>query len=196
MKLTKFAATLIALSTTVACAASSTKKAEPKPKAPVNGDVMVEAITSGKMDQVKRLMAQGISIDSISSDDQTGLMKLADDGDQATVNQLLKLGANIDQANSSGETAVWFAVYAGHEQLALSLLSKGAKVNQVKKDSNECLIHYAAKAQLVKLSTRLKSKQPKCLSQKNSDGLTPAEIAKSFGDVKLATLLAPPKTAK
>jgi hypothetical protein len=64
------------------------------------------------------------------------------------------------------------------------------------KDSNECLVHVAAKSQLKKLAGVLKKKTPACLAMKNSDGKTPAEIASGFKDEDLAKTLAAPSKPK
>ncbi|HVK61521.1 MAG TPA: ankyrin repeat domain-containing protein, partial [Bdellovibrionales bacterium] len=133
---------------------------------------IVDLIASGQMDKVKALTKKGVSIDTLSND-QTGLMKVAEDGDKTTTEQLLKLGADVNKTNSKNETAVWFATYGGHEDLALALLDKGAKADQVNKDTKECLLHAATKSQLTKLTARLKKLSPQCLSVKNIDGQTP-----------------------
>ncbi|MES2854847.1 MAG: ankyrin repeat domain-containing protein [Bdellovibrionota bacterium] len=162
-------------------------------KKPEVNDTVVDAITTGQMEKVSSLTKKGASIDSLSSDDQTGLMKVAGEGDKTTAEQLLKMGADLNKANTKGETALWYAVYSGHEELALSFIAKGAKADQILADSKECLVHFAAKAQLPKLSAKLAKLTPKCLSQKNVEGQTPSDIAKGFGDTKLASTLSPPK---
>jgi ankyrin repeat protein len=170
----------------------STPKSESSSAKPSN-DAIVEAIASGKFDEVKSLKARGVSVDAISSEGLTGLMKLAEEGDSDSVRRLLDLGAKLDVKNAKGETALWYAVYGGHEDLALDLISKGAKVDGVVGESKDCLIHVAAKSQLTKLADVLKTKTPNCLAMKNSDGSTPAEIARSFGDEALAKKLTPRK---
>jgi ankyrin repeat protein len=194
MRLLKILAISISMSGFVACAGAAEKTAAPvKPSAASSGDAMVEAVTSGQTALVKKLIKEGQSIDALSTYDQTGLMKVAEDGDAATVDRILKLGADLNRQNSNGETALWFAVYGGHEDLALSMIAKGAKADQIKKDVKECLLHSAARAQLPKLAAKLKALTPNCLTLKNEDGQTPSDIVEKFGDKKLAALLAPGK---
>lgn len=168
---------------------SASTVVQPKP----SNDAIVDSIAAGRFDEVKSLRARGASLDAISSEGMTGLMKLAEEGDTESVHQLLAMGARLDVKNAKGESALWSATYGGHEDLALEMIAKGAKPDGVSKDANECLLHVAAKSQLKKLAEVLKSKTPKCLAMKNSDGKTPAEIAKGFGDDVLAKKLTPSK---
>lgn len=171
-------------------ASAATKAENTTPKA---NDALVEAIAARQFDAAKSILKKdkSITIDALSSQGQTGLMRLAEEGDRDAVSKTLQLGAKLDAKNAKGETALWYAVYGGHEDLALELIEKGAKVEGQLSESKECLVHYAAKAQLAKLAATLKTKTPACLKQKNSDGQTPAEIAKSFGDDALAKTLSP-----
>lgn len=191
---------LTLFSVSVGCAATPQAKPSATPSAtassstakPTN-DAIVAAIASGKFDEVEALKKKGVSIDALSTEGMTGLMKLAEEGNEGAVHRLLKMGAQLEAKNAKGETAIWYAVYGGHETLALDLISRGALVDGVASDSKECLIHAATKAQLSKLVDVLKTKTPSCLTMKNADGKTPTEIAKGFGDETLAKKLVPKK---
>ncbi len=153
-------------------------------------DAMVDTLARSEIAEAKKLHKKGVSYDALaSSDEMTGLMRLADDGDETGVASVLGLGANINTKNSNNETALWFAVYSGHEKLALSLLKKGAKADGQRPDSKECLLHMAAQSGLTTLALKLKKLTPKCLTQKDIDGRTPADAAKSLGYTKLAKSL-------
>ena len=175
----------------VAAAKDATEKLTPKQG---QDDAMVDALARSEIVAAKKLHKKGVSYDALaSSDEMTGLMRLADEGDDSGVASVLALGANINAKNLNNETALWFAVYSGHEKLALNLLKKGANAEGQRPDSKECLMHMAAQSGLSTLALRLKKLTPKCLTQKDIDGRTPAEAAKSLGYMKLAKSLTPKK---
>jgi ankyrin repeat protein len=157
-----------------------------------DSDAMVDALAKEDFARAKKLHKKGVSYDSLSSsDDMTGLMRLADDGTEQAVSDVLALGANVNGKNSAGESALWYATYSGHEKLALSLIARGASAEGQRPDSHECLMHMAVQADLAKLSAKLMKLTPKCASIKDIDGHTPAAVAKSLGYKKIAKLVTP-----
>lgn len=157
-------------------------------------DAMVDALSKGNYATAKKLHKKGVSYDVLSTtDDMTGLMRVADDGIDEMVTEILALGANINAKNSAGESAVWYATYSGHEKLALSLIARGASPEGQRPDSKECLLHMAVQADMFQLSKKLMKLTPKCASTKDVDGHTPAQVAKSLGYDKLAKIVASKK---
>jgi|GEM_PF-5463301 len=157
-------------------------------------DAMVDALAKGNYATAKKLRKKGVSYDAVStSDDMTGLMRVADDGIDEMVNEILALGANINAKNSAGESALWYATYSGHEKLALSLIARGASPEGQRPDSKECLLHMAVQADMFQLSKKLMKLTPKCASVKDVDGKTPAAVAKALGYTKLAKIVTPKK---
>ena len=153
-------------------------------------DAMVDALAKGDYAKAKKLHKKGVSFDALSpSDDMTGLMRLADDGIEEAAAEVLKLGANINARNTVGESAVWYATYSGHEKLALSLITRGASVAGQRPDSKECLLHMAVQADLLALSKKLMKITPECAAVKDSEGNTPAAIAKAMGYSKIAKIV-------
>ncbi len=157
-------------------------------------DAMVELLVKGDYAQAKKLHKKGVSFDALSSsDDMTGLMRLADDGIDQAAREVLKLGANINARNAAGESAVWYATYSGHEKLALSLIARGASAAGQRPDSKECLLHMAVQADLSALSRKLMKITPECATLKDSEGNTPAAVAKSLGYTKIVKIVNPHK---
>lgn len=156
-----------------------------------DSEKMVDAIQKQNSSQIEKLKKSGTSINALGPDGLTGLMRVADDGNQDGVNLALKLGADINQANSNGETALFYATYSGHESVALELLKRGAKADLVLPQSKECVLHSAAKASLTRLGRELKKSAPACLAQKNTEGKTPYDLAKEMGASELAKALKP-----
>lgn len=158
---------------------------------------MVDALSKAEYATAKKLHARGVSYDAVaSSDEMTGLMRLADNGDADGVTAVLAMGASINARNSAGESALWYATYSGHEKLALSLIKQGASAEGQRPDSHECLLHMAVQADLVQLSKKLMKLTPKCASVKDVDGKTPAAVAKGLGYTKLAKLVTPSSSKK
>ncbi len=167
-------------------------------KAKVSGNVsgdesakMADAIQKLDRTQVEALKKKGVSLNALGADGLNGLMRLSDDGNSKGIEQALQMGSDLNAANQDGETALFYATYSGHEQVALDLLKRGAKADIVLKKNNECALHSAAKASLLKLSKELKKLAPRCLKIKNSDGQTPSQIAKDMGSPELAKVLKP-----
>ena len=152
---------------------------------------MADAIQKMDRTQVVALKAKGISINSLGADGLTGLMRSADDGNKKGIEFALEMGSDLNFANQDGETALFYATYSGHESGALKLLKRGAKADIVLKKNNECAVHSAAKASLLKLSQELKKLAPQCLKIKNSEGQTPSQIAKEMGSSEIAKVLQP-----
>ncbi len=152
---------------------------------------MADAIQKLDRSQIEALKKKGIGMNSLGADGLSGLMRLADDGNKKGVEIALELGADLNFANQDGETALFYATYSGHEAIALDLLKRGAKADIVLKKNNECVVHSAAKASLLKLSQELKKLAPQCLKVKNSDGQTPSQIAKDMGSAQIAKVLTP-----
>ena len=175
---------LILLSLSFAANAASTPSASDSEK-------MVEAIFSGNQKQIAALKKKGVSMDALSSNDMSGLMQLSDEGRLAEVKKTIAAGAKADAVNSNGENALFTAAYSGHVDVAEYLMSKGAKADRVSKSSKECALHAAVKSEQLALAKKLKAAAPKCLIQKNSDGKTPADLAKELGNDELAKLLKP-----
>ena len=183
-----------AFAKTKAASASKKKAAAKKYVATQeDNDAMVDAISKGDEAKVKLLQKKGVSLDAMNGDEMTGLMNAADEGDDVAVNELLKRGAKINLKNSHNENALWYAVYSGHDKMALALIKKGADPSAIRPDTKECLMHQAASGGLIELSKTLMKLTPKCAKQKDIDGRTPAESAKSLGYDKLAKILTPKK---
>ena len=172
-------------------AKSAAARAANTPATEADRDAMVTALSQGDLAGAKKLKQKGVSYDVLASDDMTGLMRLADEGDEAGIKGVLAVGARVNTKNPNGESAIWYAVYSGHEKVALLLLKKGASAEGQRPDTKECLMHMAAQAGLSELGAKLMKLTPKCASIKDADGRTPSAVAKSLSYTKLAKILTP-----
>ena len=199
---------LFAAAVTLACAAqaktaksaksghASVAKPAPGPASEADREAMADALAKGELAKAQALHKKGVDYNSLGADELTGLMRLADEGDDIGVKNALALpGVDLNAKNAAGENALWYAVYSGHEKLALSLLARGASAAGQKPDTKECLMHMAAQAGLSELGAKLMKATPKCASQKDQDGRTPSDVAKSLGYDKLAKVLTPGKSS-
>lgn len=189
-----FAKNFLIVASLLVCAGSvahASATSSPAKVSQEQADQMAEAIFKGESQKIQALKKKGVSLDVLSSSGTTGLMQLAEEGRLAEIKKTLALGAKTDIKNEEGETALFSALYSGHDDVASLLLSKGAKADHVTKTSKECALHAAVKAQLIGISKKLKTSAPKCLTQKNADGKTPADLARELGNSELAKILQP-----
>lgn len=97
------------------------------PPPPANrAALLVAAVRSDSAGVVRRLLAAGVSPDTIAPDGTRPLTEAARHGRIAAANTLLDAGARLDVVDSSGATAFDRAVEAGHRELAALLVHQAA----------------------------------------------------------------------
>jgi len=121
----KYRIALIALSLTlcVPLAAQTPVQLTPEEQA------LMEAAYLGKLEEVRRLVLDGIPVDVIDAERRTPLMWAAFNGHASVVDYLLDAGAEIDTKDSSGRTALMFAASGPFAETVGLLLKRGAEVN-------------------------------------------------------------------
>ncbi len=191
-----------------------------------NWAMFAGAIDKNRADVVGRMLAQGVSPNTIVHDGDPALVRAIrmDNLDIARI-LLDHPGIDIDTSSSFGETALMLAAFKGNELLVDELLSKGASVNRV---GGWTPLHYAAanghdaivrkllaKGARVNVQTksgvtplymaaRMPSRQVVMTLLRagayrdlcNDKNQSPADIARSAGDEELAKFLAVPKCVK
>ncbi len=70
---------------------------------------LMEAAYAGKLDEVRRLVLDGTTVDVIDEERRTPLMFAAFNGHSPVAEYLLDAGAEIDAKDSSGRTALMYA---------------------------------------------------------------------------------------
>lgn len=101
-----------------------------------------EAVALGDLEEVKRLIAQGTSVDA-SLNGRTALQAAASDGQVGVVELLLADGADVNARDTSGATPLHEAAAEGHTAIAEMLIANGADVSAKDEDGNTPL-HKAA----------------------------------------------------
>ncbi|MEJ2581996.1 MAG: ankyrin repeat domain-containing protein, partial [Acidobacteriota bacterium] len=90
---------------------------------------LMEAAYVGNLDSVRRLVADGTSVDAIDAERRTPLMFAAFNGHFPVVEFLLDAGAEIDAKDGNGRTALMYASSGPFAETVELLLKKGANVN-------------------------------------------------------------------
>lgn len=96
------------------------------------GAQMVRHARGGDNKAIKKLLKEGVDVDSSDWDKMTGLISAASAGQLSTVQLLLKEGASVDLSDKDGITPVMSACIYGHLNVLKHLVEKaGAKLEPV-----------------------------------------------------------------
>jgi ankyrin repeat protein len=168
--------------------ATSAEEAEKKP-APISQQEVVEAALYGKVETIKKALAEGYKVDSRDPEKRTALMYAAFNGQTAIAKLLIEAGADVNAQDKIGTSSLMFAASApGGTETVQLLLDSGAKINMI--DNNEhftALMWAAAEGQAEKVTLLLKHKADATL--KDVDGDTAESFAAKAGHTAIAQLL-------
>jgi ankyrin repeat protein len=90
---------------------------------------LMEAAYTGDLEEVRRLVVDGTSIDFVDVERRGPLMFAAFNGHAVVVEFLLDAGAEIDKKDSNGRTALMYASSGPFAETVDLLLVRGAEVN-------------------------------------------------------------------
>ena len=93
---------------------------------------LLEAINGRDTYNVKRWIANGADVNTVSKDGETALtlaIKIDSAHSINIVAQLLAAGAKVDTKNATGDTALMLATTSGHLDIITQLIDAGADVN-------------------------------------------------------------------
>lgn len=88
-----------------------------------------DAAKSGDLEQIQRLVVEGIDVNDRAVRDETPLIIAALAGQGEIVHYLLQRGADIHARSASGLTALHAAAYSGQTKIVSLLVAEGASVN-------------------------------------------------------------------
>jgi bla regulator protein blaR1 len=114
-------------------------------------DALLQAAASGRQNEVRRLIAAGVSANAARADldvSGTPLIQAARVGDLAMVNTLLELGADPNQALLRDGNPLIVAAMQGHLAVVERLLDAGADVNGIVQYDETPLINAAREGHL------------------------------------------------
>lgn len=86
------------------------------------------------MADIEKLLSDGASINALSMDNMTPLMRAACLGQIDTIKWLLEKGAEVDRQAADGSTALMYASFYGHADAVKLLLDNGASFGKVLKE--------------------------------------------------------------
>jgi ankyrin repeat protein len=152
--------------------------------------VLMVAAQIGKVDAVKRLLAEGANIETTDQHGRTVLDVAIAFGQTDVVKMLLTAGANVNAGTGNRKTALHIAAASGKTDIVKALLGAGARVDVADQDGNEPL-HIAVanptNGQIVKDLLNAGAK----VDVANNDGMQPIHLAaRSAGAGTVQTLLA------
>jgi len=88
---------------------------------------LIVAASSGQMEMLKSLLAQGAGVDATAADGRTALIAATQSGKIEAVEALIAAGANLNAGARGTGTALNVAENAGETQIAKLLLASGAR---------------------------------------------------------------------
>ena len=87
-----------------------------------------EAIQTGNISEIERLVKLGIDVNTFTYKGVTPLFIAAQEGYVDAIVKLVELGANVNTPMNNGETTVYIAAQNGHLDAAAKLIGFGANL--------------------------------------------------------------------
>jgi len=156
---------------------------------------LMEAAYAGKLDEVRRLVLDGTTVDVIDEERRTPLMFAAFNGHAPVAEYLLDAGAEIDAKDSSGRPALMYAASGPFVETVGLLLKRGADVNvQGTLEGFTPLMTAAAEGLADVVRILLVARADRDIRDK--DGDTALTFAKQNGHSEVAALLESPPASE
>ena len=153
--------------------------------------MLMESSYLGNLEDVKRLVLKGATVDAEDPEKRTSLMWAAFNGHTAVVEYLILRDAKVDSKDSSGRTALMYASSGPYAETVELLLEKGAEVNvQGTLEGFTALMTAAAEGQLEVVRLLLEHGADQSL--KDKDGDTAQSFAQDKGHSAVVELLENP----
>lgn len=182
---------LLAMPVALACLFSLPLASQEPMTLPPSQQALMEAAYLGRLDEVKRLVSAGTSVDFVDSEKRTSLMWAAFNGHTAVIEYLLGAGLQVDAKDANGRTALMYAASGPFAEAVELLLKKGAAVNvQGTLEGFTALMTAASEGQLEVVRLLLEHGSDPAL--KDQDGDTAASFARQNGHAEVVTLLENP----
>lgn len=144
---------------------------------------LFEAVQSNNVPELKRLVKNGVDVNSRDDIGQTALMHACTQGYKESAAILLSAGADIDAQDAVGGTALMYAGLEGREDAVRLLLDKGADVHVRDVMQNTALIRVAARGRAA--IAQLLVENGADVNAKGAYGMAPLMWAVAQGDSAL-----------
>lgn len=90
---------------------------------------LLVAAAQGHLDQLERLLDNGLDVNSRDENGRRALSLAAQNGQESSLEFLIERGAGIHETDKTGESAIWWAARYGHEESLVYLLDKGCRID-------------------------------------------------------------------
>ncbi|CAC5419825.1 PPP1R16A [Mytilus coruscus] len=108
-----------------------------RPRVKFRGNIMLlESAARGDIEDVRKLLNQGVNPDVTNEDGLTALHQACIDDNEEMLKLLLEYGANVNARDSELWTPLHAAATCGHSHLCKHLITKGAELLAVNADGN------------------------------------------------------------
>lgn len=108
-----------------------------RPRVKFRGNIMLlESAARGDIEDVRKLLNQGVNPDVANEDGLTALHQACIDDNEEMLKLLLEYGANVNARDSELWTPLHAAATCGHAHLCKHLIAKGAELLAVNADGN------------------------------------------------------------
>ncbi|MBN1974174.1 MAG: ankyrin repeat domain-containing protein [Sedimentisphaerales bacterium] len=91
-------------------------------------ETLFSAVSSGNIDEIKRLISEGANLEARDDGDYTALIRAVPRNQKEIIEFLLDKGADIEAKQEHGATALACAAYAGNTEMAEFLIEHGANI--------------------------------------------------------------------
>jgi len=95
----------------------------------IKEDQLMEACEGGELDEAKRLVDEGVDVNSMDEDGYTPLWSAAIYGNVDIVRLLLDRGANVNKSDNNGGTELHDAAINGKDEAVRLLIERGADLH-------------------------------------------------------------------
>jgi ankyrin repeat protein len=170
----------------------SNEAAPPKKTVSISKPVQVtsihEAALNGKLEQIREILASGINVNTIDTEERTALMYAAYNGHTEILKLLISKGALINTVDLYGRSALMMASSGPFPDVVKLLLDRKADPNIAdRKEHFTALMYAASEGQMVIVRLLLEAGADPFM--KDVDGDIAATFASNNGHTEIAALL-------
>ena len=90
---------------------------------------LLRAAWEGRIEDVQKLIADGVDVNAANGQGRTALMGASYFGNEYVVKMLLAAGADVNVKDKQGATALINGAFSGKEEVVRALIAGGADVN-------------------------------------------------------------------
>jgi ankyrin repeat protein len=144
--------------------------------------LLLSSVKNGNKEMARKLVKEGISVETANQEGTTALMLACLDGDWDMFDFLVnELGANTDAVDEHGMTVLMHAAQEGHARIAKDIINKyGARVDVRTEDGDNALM-YAAQGGHLSVVKELVEKQEANMDIVDGEGKTALMLAAEAG---------------